>query len=199
MYTHTHHQKIYFNLKNKDGPFIAPISFLRLKLCDVCAHSLIDGPFFVPYIGLNPPFMYTKSKFEKELTYNRGEIKKHADRLRIDFSQQQVSQKEQAESWAESDYETRIALSTDPNFGLRTISDESRPFYSAIPSPYFLHTKDGNSYSYISNDITFSNILKYTTARASYLRYNGEERQYLEIDGDIINVSIDTNNQIEES
>lgn len=116
--------------------------------------------------------MYTQSEFQRELSYYRTAIEKHADKLALDFVQQQNSQREIASTYAESDYETRISLYSDPSFGLRSIHDESESFYGAISCPYFMHLKEENTYYYISNYITFSNILKYTTSKASYLRYN---------------------------
>ena len=53
-----------------------------------------------------------------------------------------------------------------------------------------MHVKDGHGYSYISSDISFQNILKYTTARASYLRYNAPERRELTINGDNVSAHL---------
>lgn len=133
--------------------------------------------------------MFSNEFYRKELIQNRERIRKHAEQLEDNFRMQVTNQDNIREDWRDTDYESRLALRNDYNFG--TVRVESPFMYKmAIPEPYFLHVKDSDHYSYISSFISLDkDILKYTSSRASYLRYNSDEIVELVIEGDSVKQS----------
>lgn len=129
--------------------------------------------------------MFSDSFFQKELFDNRKSLLVHAKKLENIYKNKEQDLSDARENWRDLDEVEKYRV-LDWTVALE------RPdlYFSAILCPYFLHVKDGHGYSYISSDISFQNILKYTTARASYLRYNAPERRELTINGDNISAHL---------
>ncbi len=139
--------------------------------------------------------MRSIQQYQEELDQNLLKINDYANRCDKEYSK--YSNRWQI--YADSDYETRIALSMDYSF-YQKIDNEWPLFRASLRNPYFFHCQDpaNKNYYYISDKISlwYANILKYTQARAWVIRYTGNERTNIYIEnGKITTTTQESNDQ----
>lgn len=121
--------------------------------------------------------MYTKTQYEKELTYHLQLFKEKIVKLEDYYSEKLSEYKQKIKEFWEANKEDKETLN-EINYIPSLPEDSSSVYKKASINPYFLHCSDEHQvYFYISNhQIRLSNILPYTDSKASWLRFNWLEK-----------------------